>query len=159
VWNITAALGGSPRFGRSNFPLDPGELPAAIVVKLAPFSEDVLQHFIFLERPEGSGEPEGAGFEPELQFTRGIDRPRLTPIARDYATVGMFYAELEQLLHEFVARVGESVAFCGDPALQLSRGEDSVGVEPVVCLKTAEAALRLIVEQGEGARIDSVGSH
>ena len=24
VWNITAALGGSPRFGRLNFPLDPG---------------------------------------------------------------------------------------------------------------------------------------
>jgi len=24
VWNITSALGGSPRIGRSNFPLDPG---------------------------------------------------------------------------------------------------------------------------------------
>src|SRR5260370_37162066 len=23
VWNITAALGGTPRFGRTNFPLDP----------------------------------------------------------------------------------------------------------------------------------------
>src|SRR6266705_841661 len=28
VWNITSALGGSPRFGRTNFPLDPGYLPA-----------------------------------------------------------------------------------------------------------------------------------
>src|SRR5688572_32827489 len=27
VWNITAALGGSPRFGRMNFPLDTGGLP------------------------------------------------------------------------------------------------------------------------------------
>ncbi len=26
VWNITAALGGAPRFGRTNFPLDPGLL-------------------------------------------------------------------------------------------------------------------------------------
>src|SRR6185369_18031285 len=34
VWNITAALGGAPRFGRGNFPLDPGNLPAGIVVKL-----------------------------------------------------------------------------------------------------------------------------
>src|ERR1700741_1076505 len=56
VWNITAALGGSPRFGRGNFPLDPGMLPAGIVVKLAPFNEAVLQHFIFLERPHGSTE-------------------------------------------------------------------------------------------------------
>ena len=51
VWNITAALGGSPRFGRLNFPLDPGSLPANVVVRLAPFSEAVLQHFIYLERP------------------------------------------------------------------------------------------------------------
>src|SRR6185436_6781964 len=46
VWNITSALGGVPRFGRANFPLDPGILPAGMVVKLAPFGEEVLQHFI-----------------------------------------------------------------------------------------------------------------
>src|SRR4051794_33224109 len=48
VWNITAALGGSPRFGRGNFPLDPGNLPASVVVKLAPFTDAVLQHFVHL---------------------------------------------------------------------------------------------------------------
>src|SRR5271167_928125 len=35
VWNITSAVGGVPRFGRTNFPLDPGYLPAGVVVKLA----------------------------------------------------------------------------------------------------------------------------
>ena len=75
VWNITAALGGSPRFGRGNFPLDPGALPAGIVVKLAPFNEQVLQHFIHLERPEGSKELDGEGFVPEMQFKRGIEPP------------------------------------------------------------------------------------
>src|SRR5262245_9917634 len=58
VWNITAALGGAPRFGRANFPLAPGLLPAGMVVKLAPFGEAVLQHFIHLERPEASAEAE-----------------------------------------------------------------------------------------------------
>src|ERR1700674_5295597 len=48
VWNITSALGGTPRFGRGNFPLDPGYLPAGVVVKLAPFTQGVLQHFIHL---------------------------------------------------------------------------------------------------------------
>jgi hypothetical protein len=57
VWNITAALGGAPRFGRMNFPLDPGYLPAGVVVKLAPFNERTLQHFIYLERPVGAVEP------------------------------------------------------------------------------------------------------
>src|SRR6201991_1384624 len=59
VWNITAALGGAPRIGRSNFPLDPGVLPAGIVVKLAPFNPATLQHFIFLERPHDSTEHDG----------------------------------------------------------------------------------------------------
>jgi hypothetical protein len=54
VWNITSALGASPRIGRANFPLDPGYLPAGITVKLAPFNEGTLQHFVFLERPQGS---------------------------------------------------------------------------------------------------------
>ena len=62
VWNITAALGGAPRFGRGNFPLDPGNLPAGIVVKLAPFNEAVIQHFVYLERPATSNEPDGDGF-------------------------------------------------------------------------------------------------
>ena len=66
VWNITAALGGSPRFGRMNFPLDPGGLPASVIVRLAPFSEAVLQHFIFLERPKDSNEPDGSGFTAEF---------------------------------------------------------------------------------------------
>ena len=45
VWNITSALGGVPRFGRGNFPLDPGYLPAGVVVKLAPFNPAVLAAF------------------------------------------------------------------------------------------------------------------
>jgi len=160
VWNITSALGGSPRFGRDNFPLDPGILPAGVVVKLAPFSEEVLQHFIFLERPDKSDEPDGMGFEPDFKFTRGVERPRLTPMAMDYETVGVFYATLERRLRDFVARVGEDVAFCGDPALQLSHAEVPLnGAEPVICIKTAAAALRAIVEQGEGAPADSAGSH
>ncbi len=51
-WNITSAIGGSPGFGRGNFPLDPGYLPAGVVVKLAPFDKEVLQHFIHLEAEE-----------------------------------------------------------------------------------------------------------
>ena len=53
VWNITSAIGGTPRFGRGNFPLDPGTLPASVTVRLSPFNAATLQHFIFLERPAG----------------------------------------------------------------------------------------------------------
>src|SRR6476469_4237594 len=85
VWNITSALGAAPRFGRGNFPLDPGVLPAGMVVKLAPFGESVLQHFVHLERPENSSETDGAGFSPAVAFRRSVTTaaPRLTPMPLD----------------------------------------------------------------------------
>ncbi len=160
VWNITSALGGVPRFGRTNFPLDPGYLPAGVVVRLAPFNEAVLQHFIHLERPSGSNEPDGEGFAPERLFVRGAAGPRLTPMAIDYATVGEFYAALSEALQGFVIRVGESAAFCGDPALQLSEPEIGLaGAKRVICVKTALAAFDAIVVQGEGAPENAAGSH
>jgi CDGSH-type Zn-finger protein/uncharacterized Fe-S cluster protein YjdI len=160
VWNITSALGGVPRFGRDNFPLSIGLLPAGIVVKLAPFSLDTLQHFIFLERPHESDEPEGKGFEPERRFTRGLSGPRLTPMPMDYETVGAFYANLGANLRGFAEAVGEKAAFCGEPGLQLSPAEiDLKGVERVICLKTALAAFDAIVVQGEGAPKHATDSH
>jgi CDGSH-type Zn-finger protein/uncharacterized Fe-S cluster protein YjdI len=160
VWNITAALGGSPRFGRLNFPLDPGSLPANVVVRLAPFSEAVLQHFIYLERPTCSTEPDGEGFKPDFTFTRGDARPRVTPMPVDYETVGAFYEMLSKNLAAFVARVGEKEAFCGDRNLQLSRKEiDFQGCDPVICSITALKAFDAIVNQGEGASTENQDSH
>ncbi len=160
VWNITAALGGSPRFGRMNFPLDPGGLPANVVVRLAPFGEAVLQHFIYLERPTCSVEPDGAGFDPDFRFTRGDARPRVTPMPIDYETVGSFYECLSRDLAMFVARVGEKEAFCGDRNLQISRKEiDFQGCDPVICSITALKAFDAIISQGEGAAQENADSH
>jgi CDGSH-type Zn-finger protein/uncharacterized Fe-S cluster protein YjdI len=160
VWNITSALGGVPRFGRGNFPLDPGYLPAGIVVKLAPFSEAVLQHFIHLERPAESSEPEGEGFAYERSFSRATSGERLTPTGLDYATVGEFYAAISDGLRAMVAQAGEGAVFCGDPALQLTADEVNLpGAARVVCLKTALASLEAIVVQGEGALAHAEGSH
>jgi CDGSH-type Zn-finger protein/uncharacterized Fe-S cluster protein YjdI len=160
VWNITSALGGAPRFGRGNFPLDPGNLPAGIVVKLAPFSESVIQHFVHLERPATSREPDGEGFALPTHFRRGVDSVRLTPMALDYDTVGEFYDTLGKKLKAFVNLMGDDAAFSGDPLLQLSAAELALaGAKPVVCMKTALSAFATIVEQGEGAPEHSADSH
>ena len=160
VWNITAALGGAPRVGRGNFPLDPGYLPARVVVKLAPFDDATLQHFIYLERPEGSAEEDGEGFAAERLFQRGTTAPRITPMARDYDTVGHFYTTLADELRAFVDVHGEDEAFCGDRGLQLGPEELTLGgARRVLCSKTALAAFDAIVRQGEGAPSDSTSSH
>ena len=160
VWNITSALGGAPRFGRGNFPIDPGYLPAGIVVKLAPFNTATLQHFVFLERPNGSTERDGEGFAYERNYIRGSDLQLLTPMGLNYDTVGDFYAALSKGLRNLVSQFGEDNTFAGDPALQLSPNEIQLaGAKPVLCLKTALAAFDAIVVQGEGAPSDSVDSH
>ncbi|MGC1547329.1 MAG: ferritin-like domain-containing protein [Rhodanobacter sp.] len=160
VWNITVALGGAPRIGRSNFPVDPGYLPAGVVVKLAPFNAATLQHFIYLERPADSAEPDGEGFAPERIFVRGVDGPRLTPMALDYNTVGEFYEKLSAGLRQLVDAHGEAGALCGDPALQLSDAEVNLpGAKRVICLKTALIAFNAIITQGEGAQENTEGSH
>jgi len=160
VWNLTSALGGSPQFGRANFPLSAGYLPASVVVRLAPFCDAVIQHFAHLERPADSNEPEGEGFVPDVRFARGVEQPRLTPIGIDYETIGTFYAHLAADLQAFVEHHGEAAAFYGDPNLQLSAEESElVGIKPVICAKTALAALGAIVEQGEGAPGHVDGSH
>jgi CDGSH-type Zn-finger protein/uncharacterized Fe-S cluster protein YjdI len=160
VWNITSALGGAPRFGRGNFPLDPGYLPAGIVVKLAPFNMATLQHFIFLERPNGSTERDGEGFAYERNYIRGSDMQLLTPRGLNYDTVGDFYTALSKGMRRLVTQFGEGGTFDGDPALQMSPNEvELLGAKPVICLKTALAAFDAIVVQGEGAPSDSVDSH
>jgi len=159
VWNITAGVGGQPRFGRENFPLDPGLLPAGVVVKLAPFNEQTLQHFVHLERPKDSPEPDGAGYS-QRDFKRGAVRPRLTPMAIDYNTVGEFYETMEMALAFMAKRLGEKELFCGDPALQLSANEvDLGGAKPVLCTKTAIAACQAIISEGEGASVENPNSH
>jgi CDGSH-type Zn-finger protein/uncharacterized Fe-S cluster protein YjdI len=160
VWNITAALGGAPRVGRENFPLDPGWLPAGVVVRLAPFDAATLQHFIYLERPRDSAEPDDERFAPELHFKRAIDGPLLTPMGTDYDTVGEFYDAIGAGLRRFAVSHGEDEAFCGNPALQIDADETPLrGAARVRCLKTALAALETIVAEGEGAQQASESSH
>ncbi len=86
VWNITVALRrGRVWGGRTSRSIGPICLPVS-VVKLTPFNMATLQHFIYLERPADSTEPDGEGFAPERTFVRGVDGPRLTPMGMDYDT-------------------------------------------------------------------------
>jgi hypothetical protein len=52
VNNLLAALGGAPRLGRHNLPQRSPYAPE-IRLTLAPFSEQTLRRFLYIERPEG----------------------------------------------------------------------------------------------------------
>ncbi|ESQ83860.1 hypothetical protein AEAC466_11050 [Asticcacaulis sp. AC466] len=161
VANITIAVGGSPHFGRPNFPIAAGYHPSGVVVELHPFNKSTLDHFIYLERPEGADRPDGAGFDAvKAEYDRNMDGDRLMPNGQDYATVGHLYRGIRQALEDLSARLGEDKLFIGDMSLQV--GPDLTplpGLTVVKCLKTALTACDTIVDQGEGANGDNARSH
>jgi CDGSH-type Zn-finger protein/uncharacterized Fe-S cluster protein YjdI len=161
VANLTSAVGGAPHFGRPNFPVAPGYHPSGVIVELRKFDRATLDHFIYLERPEGV-EFEDADLGPRIKSTyrRGCISRRFMPSAQDYGTVGHLYRGIERGLNDLVARLGEDVLFHGDPALQV--GAELVnlpGLAKVTDLASALHALDTIVEQGEGSSADSEQSH
>ena len=99
----------------------------------------------FSPRPTGSTEKDGEGFAYERPYIRGGAEMRLlTPMGINYDTVGDFYAALSKGLRVLVQEYGEGGAFDGDPALQMSANEiDLMGAKPVICLKTALAAITI----------------
>jgi CDGSH-type Zn-finger protein/uncharacterized Fe-S cluster protein YjdI len=150
--NLTAALGGRPHFGRPNFPVAPGRHPAGIVVRLAPFNADTLDHFIFLERPEGSDIADSQAFASGLAYERAVPRPGAMPSAQDYATVGELYHGIRDGLDHLAASIGEGGLFIGPASHQVGPSLISLpGMAVVTDLASAHAAIDTIVNQGEGA--------
>ena len=53
VQNVLSAIGAAPPLTRPDLPAPARHYPAAVNLALVPFCEPDLQHFMFLERPEG----------------------------------------------------------------------------------------------------------
>jgi hypothetical protein len=159
VANLTTAVGGGAHFFRPDFPVRPGYFPSDFVLELAPFNQETLQHFIFLERPEGEPVEDAEEFTPENEYTRGSPRDRLMAHTGDYSTVGQLYEAIESAVVSLSSTLGEKSLFCGSAALQISPEDVQIkGLRVVNNKASALDVLRLIVEQGEGARTTK-GSH
>jgi hypothetical protein len=149
VNNIAVALGGEPHFDRPNFPVPPGYHPAQFELRLTSFSEETLDHFIFLERPEDAAVEEPPEFQSDGEPPREPRRPMVTPSARDYPTIGRLYHELRRELKVLAAERGAYAFYAADRQLA---GADS-GLEGLTVIRDlagALATLRTVVEQGEG---------
>jgi CDGSH-type Zn-finger protein/uncharacterized Fe-S cluster protein YjdI len=160
VSNLLTAIGFAPQFERPNFPVAPGYHPSGIVVSLAPFDLATLDHFIFLERPEGIDIPDGAGFDPPPRFERATRKDRLMPSSEDYATVGHLYRGIRAGFASLATQLGEGALFVGDPRAQVGPEIAALpGLTAVTDLASASRAIDTIVEQGEGTQTDSARSH
>jgi CDGSH-type Zn-finger protein/truncated hemoglobin YjbI len=154
VHNLLSAIGAAPHFGRPNLPAPAHHYPAGVNLALVPFGEQALQHFIFLERPEGM-EYEGAeGLDiPAHEAVPLMAERDIVPKPQDFATVGHLYRSIERGLGHLAEKFGEQNLFVGPPraqAITQNFGWDELVT--VTDLASAQKAIDTILEQGEGAR-------
>jgi CDGSH-type Zn-finger protein/uncharacterized Fe-S cluster protein YjdI len=160
VSNLLSAIGSAPHFQRPNFPVAPGYHPAGVVVSLAPFDRATLDHFIYLERPEGVDVPDGAGFDPPPKYERAIRADHLVPSSQDYATVGHLYRGIRSGIAHLADSLGEKRLFIGAASAQVDPSVAPLpGLIAVSDVASALGAVDTIVEQGEGSPTNPERSH
>jgi ferritin-like protein len=159
--NILTAVGAAPHFERPNFPILSRWYPDRVQIALVPFGERALRHFMYLERPEGMALDDAEGFGA-LQHVRPltVDDQPLVGEPEDWATVGHLYRGIEAGLDHLCHRYGEAAVFIGPPRAQaVTDIFEWPELLAITDLASAQKAIEIIVEQGEGARGDWVKSH
>src|SRR5215468_4338702 len=160
VANLSTAIGAAPTLGRPNFPQRSGYFPSPIQMDLQPFGEQALQHFLYLERPEGMERQDARGFVPTAPPREPLAAEETMPRGQEYATIGHLYRGIGEGLQTLVARVGEQAVFVGSPRAQATPDLFHwPGLVAVTDLASASAAVAEIIEQGEGARGDWRQAH
>jgi CDGSH-type Zn-finger protein/uncharacterized Fe-S cluster protein YjdI len=160
VNNLLAAIGAAPHLWRPAFPVRPGHFPADVVMTLMPFGDAALDHFMFIERPEGLDIADGAGFSHANHYRR-IARPdMLAPAPQDYASQGHLYHGALHGLALLAEQLGEDRVFVGHGQAQVGPEEFGLpGLFRIDDLASAQRAIEEIVTQGEGAPAHSDDSH
>jgi hypothetical protein len=158
--NLLTAIGAAPHLHRPNFPILSRWYPPGVQIALVPFGERALRHFIYLERPEGMDLDDAEGFAAVGQAQPLTDGGELMAVPEDYQTVGHLYRGIEQGLERLVERHGEDGVFIGPPKAQATTEVfEWPELTAVTDLASAKAAIKLVIEQGEGARGDWRNAH
>ena len=156
-----AALGGGPEpahlgrvcpyVSRPHMPHQARGYPPGVQFRLLRFGEAALQHFVYLERPEGVEGADAEGFEVAGPPLLPMRPEEIVPRGQDFATQGHLYRSVEKGFAHLADSLGEDRLFMG-PAFHQA-DETTFGwpdLEPVTDLEGANRALERIVEQGEG---------
>jgi hypothetical protein len=142
AWNLLSAIGGTPWYGRPNFPQPSNYYPLHLPLETKPFSLETLERFIAFEHPH---DPTA----PPLPPSPGEDAP-------GFRSVGELYARIA----DGINAIPEDELFIGNPDHQVGPELiDFPNLTRVVGRASALAAIETITEQGEGTPGDRDDSH
>jgi len=160
VGNLATAIGAAPHLSRPNFPIPEGYHAADVDLELFGFSHALIDHAIFLERPEGLDLHDSPEFVHPDDYHRTAPKGMIMPSAQDYNTIGHLYRGISHGFSSLCKKLGEDALFCGDVSAQISPADAPLpGLSVVTGLASALEAIETIVEQGEGAPGHSEDSH
>jgi CDGSH-type Zn-finger protein/truncated hemoglobin YjbI len=160
VHNVLSAIGAAPHLSRPNLPAPASHYPAGVQLALLPFGEAALQHFMFLERPEGMDLADAAGLAAVGRAVPVMNERDIVPQVQDFATIGHLYRSIEAGLAHLAELHGEDWLFVGPPRAQATAGHFGwPELVAVTDLASAQHALEEILEQGEGPRGDWRDAH
>jgi CDGSH-type Zn-finger protein len=158
--NLVSSLGASPHLSRPNLPQPAKHYPAGVRLALLPFSRQALQHFLFLERPEGLDIDDAEGLEAVDCAVPAMGGDEIAPHLQEFQTVGHLYRSIEAGFRNLSEKLGDDRLFLG-PADAQTHGElfgwPQLG--PVTTCDAAMRSIEAIVEQGEGSRGDWRNAH
>jgi len=160
VQNLLVAVGSAPFVSRPHMPHHARGYPSAVQLRLLPFGEAALQHFIYLERPDGVETADAQGFEPVGSPLPPMHPDEIVPRGQEFATQGHLYRSIEAGLTRLASKLGEHRLFIS-PAFHQA-GEANFRWPELVAitdLEGATTAIERIVEQGEGATGDWATAH
>jgi hypothetical protein len=158
--NLLTAVGGAPQLRRPNFPTSPRAYPQVFELRLVPFGLEALDQFVFLERPEDLGSESHA--QPSYRDS-SLAVSSLRDVfsrEREYGTLGELYRGIEDGMDYMAQKLGEENLFIGKPSAQTAESFFHLpGLVPVHDLESAHTAVKVIIEQGEGASPEAEDSH
>jgi hypothetical protein len=96
VQNLLTAVGSAPYVSRPHMPHQAGGYPPGVQLRLLPFGEAALQHFVYLERPEGVERADAEGFERAGPAPPPMGPEEVVPRGQDFATQGHLYRSIER---------------------------------------------------------------
>ena len=121
VQNLLTAVGSAPYVSLPDMPHQAGGYPPGVQLRLLPFGEAALQHFVYLERPEGVERADGKGFEPAGPPPPPMRPEEVVPRGQDFATQGHLYRSIERASPAWLTSWARTGCSSGQPSSRPTR--------------------------------------